>query len=67
VYSVASPAVAALVENEYDMVQAIFARNPMARASPYDQQDAFFLPLAGFHGITRPGPDFYVYRRRLRG
>jgi hypothetical protein len=29
----------------------------------YDQQDAFFLPLDDFSGITRPGPDFYIYRR----
>jgi hypothetical protein len=29
----------------------------------YDQQDAFFLPLAGFGGIGRPGPNFYIYER----
>jgi hypothetical protein len=30
----------------------------------YDQQDAFCLPLAGFSGVGRPGPNLYVYRRR---
>jgi hypothetical protein len=29
----------------------------------YDQQDAFYLPLAGFGGIDRPGPSFELYRR----
>ncbi len=29
----------------------------------YDQQDAFFVPYAGFDGVKRPGPNFTVYRR----
>ena len=29
----------------------------------YDQQDAFFLPLSGFSGIGRPGPNISIYRR----
>jgi hypothetical protein len=32
----------------------------------YDQQDAFYLPLAGFAGLRRPGPSFELYRRRSR-
>lgn len=30
----------------------------------YDQQDAFFLPLANFAGIERPGPSFELYRKK---
>jgi len=30
----------------------------------FEMQDAFYLPVAGFHGIIRPGPDLYVYRRK---
>lgn len=30
----------------------------------YDQQDAFYLPLAGFSGLRRPGPAFELYQRR---
>ncbi len=30
----------------------------------YDQQDAFFLPLAGLRGLSRPGPSFELYARR---
>jgi 4-amino-4-deoxy-L-arabinose transferase-like glycosyltransferase len=29
----------------------------------YDQQDAFFVPFAGFKGVTRPGPNFSLYKR----
>jgi hypothetical protein len=29
----------------------------------YDQQDAFFVPFAGFDGVTRPGPNFSLYKR----
>ena len=29
----------------------------------FDQQDAFYVPLAGFAGVSRPGPNLFVYRR----
>jgi hypothetical protein len=31
----------------------------------YDQQDAFYLPLRGLDGLTRPGPAFELYKRRV--
>jgi hypothetical protein len=30
----------------------------------YDQQDAFYLPLAGLEGLRRPGPEFDLYTKR---
>ena len=30
----------------------------------YDLQDEFYLPLAGFHRVDRPGPNLMVYVRR---
>jgi len=33
-------------------------------AGIYDRQDAFFLPIAGFRDVERPGPDVRIYRRR---
>ena len=30
----------------------------------YDLQDEFYLPLAGFHRIDRPGPNLTIYVRR---
>jgi hypothetical protein len=33
------------------------------RARPvYDPHDAFFVPVAGFPGVERPGPRLTVYR-----
>jgi hypothetical protein len=29
----------------------------------FDQQDAFFVPFAGFRGVKRPGPNFALYKR----
>ena len=29
----------------------------------YDQHDAFYLPLIGFGGVVRPGPDVTIYER----
>ena len=30
----------------------------------YDQQDAWYVPLGGFQGVGRPGPNLYVYEAR---
>jgi hypothetical protein len=29
----------------------------------YDKDDAFFVPLAGFHAVLRPGPNVEIYGR----
>ena len=29
----------------------------------FDQQDAFFVPFAGFRGVERPGPNYSLYKR----
>ncbi len=34
------------------------------KARIYDLQDEFYLPLAGFKGVERPGPDITIYARR---
>lgn len=47
----------------YTLVQAFRALDMDAPGNVFDQQDAFFLPLAGFHRIHRPGPNLYIYRR----
>jgi len=30
----------------------------------FEMQDAFYLPVARFHGIARPGPELGIYDRR---
>jgi hypothetical protein len=32
----------------------------------YDQDDAFFAPLAGFAQVRRPGPTVNIFERRRR-
>jgi hypothetical protein len=32
----------------------------------YDQQDAFYVPLAGLDHVVRPGPNFLVYKHEPR-
>jgi hypothetical protein len=47
----------------YELRRTFHAVNMLA-PHVYDQQDAFFLPLSGFSGIGRPGPNISIYRRR---
>jgi hypothetical protein len=61
--SQAPPAVEALVREHFHRVAVIEAYKT-APGRVYDLQDAFFLPLAGFAGVERPGPNFEIYRRR---
>jgi hypothetical protein len=64
-YSLVPPGIAALVEgNRYVLIRSFEAAELRATGHVFDRQDAFFLPLAGFRGITRPGPNFDVYRAR---
>lgn len=53
------------LRDEY-MKVAEFPTEDRPAARLYDQQDAFYVPLAGFDGVVRPGPAFELYRRRAR-
>ncbi len=48
---------------DYDLRHSVRAVN-MNQPHVYDQQDAWFVPLAGFDGVARPGPNLSIYRRR---
>jgi 4-amino-4-deoxy-L-arabinose transferase-like glycosyltransferase len=56
--------IAPWVEREYDLqfVQKVVAEDDPANT--YDRQDEFFVPLAGFHQVERPGPNLRIYVRR---
>jgi hypothetical protein len=47
----------------YDLRQ-VFSAIDMQAWHVFDQQDAWFVPLAGFAGVSRPGPNLSVYSRR---
>lgn len=63
-YSRTPPDIARLARESYDLVRVFAAMDAGARGQVFDQQDAFFLPLAGFEGVRRPGPSFVIYRIR---
>ena len=61
------PAPAALLEllaRDYTLVRGFEAASGDAAQAVYDHQDAFFLPFAGFDGVERPGPSYFLYERR---
>ena len=54
--------VKAFLSDGYELVTVFKAFDPNKSGNLYDRQDAFFVPIAGFTKITRPGPNFYVYK-----
>jgi hypothetical protein len=56
------PIVKEFLREDYVRVQD-FAALSLAESHLFDQQDAFFVPFAGFRGVKRPGPNFVVYKR----
>jgi len=54
--------VASLLRTGYQLVATLRAWRPGQAGNVYDLQDGFYLPFAGFKGIARPGPNFYVYK-----
>jgi hypothetical protein len=56
-------AVTDLLKESYTMVRSFVALDPSAKGNRFDQMDAFYLPLAGFKGLERPGPNIFIYRK----
>jgi hypothetical protein len=52
-----------LTLERYTLAQEVRAIADSAGAV-FDRQDAFFLPIAGFAGVERPGPNVRIYLRR---
>jgi hypothetical protein len=63
-YSNMPDRIAALIASDYELVQTIRAGNLFDPRNRYDIQDGFYVPYAGFRGVSRPGPNFEIYRRR---
>jgi 4-amino-4-deoxy-L-arabinose transferase-like glycosyltransferase len=55
---------APLLDREYDLQFAQMVAGEDDGANTYDRQDEFYLPLAGFHRVERPGPNLRIYVRR---
>lgn len=63
-YSAVPDAVRALAAARYEVVREESALDGPVRAPVFDQQDAFYLPAAGFSGFARMGPTLRLYRLR---
>ena len=61
-YAELDPRMDRLALERYDLAYEVRGVGS-ARRSLFDPQDAFFLPVFGFSGIDRPGPDVFIYRR----
>ena len=53
-----------LARSRYHLVHTIPAGKARGGAAVYDLQDAFFMPVSGFHEVRRPGPSVRIYRLR---
>jgi hypothetical protein len=61
-YNQPTPYSLSLVNEFYTLVQVFQAVDlQIAEGNVYDVQDAFYLPYAGFAGVSRPGPNVYIY------
>jgi hypothetical protein len=61
-----APGLAAIERTLSRDYELAYERNVVGRdpANVYDWQDDFYLPLTGFKGIERPGPNLKIYIRR---
>ena len=62
-YSRVPKAILGIVATRYVRLTEVSGTTESAR-SVYDYDDAFYLPLAGFRGVLRPGPNIRIYVRR---
>ncbi len=49
----------------YDLKKAFIVIDENDNENLFDQSDAFYVPFAGFKNIERPGPNFYIYEKKL--
>ena len=62
-YAATPPSLTQLARDHYRLAYRVRGTRDGGTAGVYDRQDAFFLPLSGFDGVLRPGPDIWIYRR----
>jgi 4-amino-4-deoxy-L-arabinose transferase-like glycosyltransferase len=61
-YASIAPELRRLAVDRYNVVREVIATD--GTEGVYDLQDAFFMPVAGFSSVERPGPTVRIYRRR---
>lgn len=64
-YSKGIPELAELIDDQYVLEFSTEAMDiNAADKNVYVQNDAFYVPFAGFKGLERPGPNFFIYKRK---
>ncbi len=63
-YTAAPDSLRELVAARYELAYRIDGVPGRGGNGVYDRQDAFFLPIAGFKAVARPGPTVLIYKRR---
>jgi hypothetical protein len=63
-YSAVPDAVRALAAERYDLDHTESATDGPVADPVFDQQDAFYLPVAHFQGFTRMGPSLHLFHLR---
>jgi hypothetical protein len=61
-YSRVPAAIGPMLAQDYELIGRVDAIDMLTARPAYDEEDAFFVPLARFAGVVRPGPNFHVYR-----
>ena len=62
-FSMIERRIADLLDNTYTLKASFKAIKMGNESNWFNQQDAFYLPFAGFKEIQRPGPNFYIYQK----
>lgn len=65
IYSKVPPKIVELLNSSYHMKKSFKAVDVDDKRNFYQQQDAFYVPYAGFNGLKRPGPNFYIYEKHV--
>ena len=60
-YTPTDPALRALAQARYTLAHEVMGMRDSG-GSVFDREDAFFLPIHGFSGVERPGPNVAIYR-----
>ncbi|MCK5850868.1 MAG: glycosyltransferase family 39 protein, partial [Kiritimatiellae bacterium] len=53
-----------LLKTDFYPIKNLEAMDMNKKDNWFDQQDAFYLPFTGFKGISRPGPNTTIYKRK---
>jgi dolichyl-phosphate-mannose-protein mannosyltransferase len=62
-YTTVAPGLLRLAADRYALATRVTGTRKTPDRGVYDPQDAFFLPIAGFDAVVRPGPTLLIYRR----